>query len=167
MENLPLIFQQQYSLTTYKINISAWQLYSTKRKHLFLHYSKLTYRPPALPGKLTKRYKGTHLGILFTQSFLSHDSFGVPLGLGVKLAGSCLCWEPSLSWWGGLCKIWWRLVQQFTRELGNICTNSHFHFHNASMTPQTQPQTPKPKWITREKTLCNGKCPDGYPYTFN
>jgi len=39
---------------------------------------------------------------------------------------------------------------------------------NASMTPQTQPldpgvpQTPKPKWVTGEKTLCMVKCPDGW-----
>jgi len=39
------------------------------------------------------------------------------------------------------------------------------------MTPPTKPldpgvtQTPKPKCVTREKTLCNVKCPDGYPYT--
>jgi len=39
---------------------------------------------------------------------------------------------------------------------------------NASMTPPTQPldprvpQTPKPKRVTGEKTLCNVKCPDGW-----
>jgi len=38
---------------------------------------------------------------------------------------------------------------------------------NTSMTPSTQPldprlpQTPKPKQVTGEKTLCNVKCPDG------
>jgi len=31
------------------------------------------------------------------------------------------------------------------------------------MTPQTQ--TPKPKQVKGEKTLCNVKCSDGYPYT--
>jgi len=38
---------------------------------------------------------------------------------------------------------------------------------NTSMTPPTQPldlgvpQTPKPKQVTGEKTLCKVKCPDG------
>jgi len=38
---------------------------------------------------------------------------------------------------------------------------------NTTMTPPTRPpdpgvpQTPKPKWVTGEKTLCNVKCPDG------
>jgi len=40
---------------------------------------------------------------------------------------------------------------------------------NTSMTTPTQPvdpsvpQTLKPKWVTGEKTLCNIKCPDGWP----
>jgi len=39
------------------------------------------------------------------------------------------------------------------------------------MAPPTQPldprvpQTPKPKWVTGEKTLCNVKCPDKDLYT--
>jgi len=42
---------------------------------------------------------------------------------------------------------------------------------NTSMTLQTLAldprvsQTPKPKRVMGEKTLCNIKCPDGYPYT--
>jgi len=41
---------------------------------------------------------------------------------------------------------------------------------NTSITLPTRPldprvpQTPKPKWVIGEKTLCNVKCPDGYPY---
>jgi len=52
-----------------------------------------------------------------------------------------------------------------------FCTDLHTNSGkvlNTSMTTPTQPldpgvpQTPKPKWITGEKTLCNVKCPDGW-----
>jgi len=49
----------------------------------------------------------------------------------------------------------------------NLPTNSG-KVLNTSMTPPTWPldhglpQTPKPKWVTREETLCNVKCPDGW-----
>jgi len=55
-----------------------------------------------------------------------------------------------------------------------FCTDLHTNSGkvlNTSMTPQTRPldprvpQTPKPKRVTGEKTLCNVKCSDGYPYT--
>jgi len=64
---------------------------------------------------------------------------------------------------------------QTTAPLSGIfCTDLHTNSGkvlNTSLTPLTWPldpgvpQTPKPKCVTGEKTLCNVKCPDGYPYT--
>jgi len=57
-----------------------------------------------------------------------------------------------------------------TKFCSDLPTNSG-KVLNTSMTPLTLPldprlpQTPKPKWVTGEKTLCNGKCSDGYPHT--
>jgi len=54
-----------------------------------------------------------------------------------------------------------------TKFCTDLPTNSGKVF-NTSMTPQTRAldpgQTPKPKWVMVEKTLCNVKCPDGYPF---
>jgi len=44
-----------------------------------------------------------------TQSFFSSDLLMFEVwSQGVGLAGSDLCWEPFLSWCGGLHKFWWR-----------------------------------------------------------
>jgi len=52
-----------------------------------------------------------------------------------------------------------------------FCTNLHTNSGkvlNTIITSPTQPldpgvsQTPEPKWVTGEKTLCNVKCPDGW-----
>jgi len=54
-----------------------------------------------------------------------------------------------------------------TKFCTDLCTNSG-KVLNTIMTPPTRPldpgvpQTPKPKQVTGEKTLCNVKCPDGW-----
>jgi len=54
-----------------------------------------------------------------------------------------------------------------TKFCTDLPTNS-WKVLNTSMTPPTRPldprvpETPKSKWVTGEKTLCYGQCPDGF-----
>jgi len=81
-------------------------------------YFKLANQTPALPGKLTKQIKGTHLDIFHntTCSLLTRLGFGVwgTLGSRGRVGGVMIVFRT----WGALCKIWWRLVLRFACERG-------------------------------------------------
>jgi len=51
---------------------------------------------------------------------MTHLGFEVwdTLGSGGRVGGVIVVLRTSPSWWGGLCKIWWKLVRQFAREKG-------------------------------------------------